>query len=795
MAVTCPRCHRENGPSAAFCIHCGAPLISLTADEGRLSQGSSEAPSPFTEKDLAQVVRVLGQLTDRVAALEAAVGATSLSPMTPEAVAAPVSTSLPSPPSSPPVEWAPALEPAPDEPPPSGQPWAPSLEWELVLGLNWFAIIGVTALAIGVGFFLKLSFDNDWIGVTGRIVLGIVSGMALLGVGEFAQRRYPRWAQAVTGGGISILYLSVFASSGFYDLIAPVPALFFLALVVALAGVLAVRYESLVIAILGLGGAFVTPVLLAGTLEPSQRMVLLLYILLVDAGILGVSTFRNWRWFTLVGLVASYALFTVWLRQVPAGDLMLAQGGLTGIFLLFVGATTLFHILWRRQPGPADMALMTLNALAFYGNTFGLLWADYEAWFGMITLSLSLFYGVVAYGAIRRSGTPPQVALFSLATALLFLTVAAPLQLSGSWITVAWAAEGAVLIGVGLILDQRGVRAFGLGVLGVAAVRLVLFDTAIDPQGFTPVLNARFPTFAVAIAAIAAAAYLYHRQRARLEDGREAYVAPALAAVAGLFVLWLSSAEIISYFDGRELAERAATGRYMHQDAINGTLLSLTAMWTAYAMGLLVVAAAKRSVVLRWAGLGLLTVPVLKLLFVDTFLVDLDPRGHRLLLNAAFLTFLLVLAGVLLATAVYRRERDRLFEGEKYVFAALLVAANLAVVWVLSAEAVRFFDAREVVLRASFESAKHLSLTVLWAVYGIAVIAAGIVRPSSSVRLAGISLLGVAVVKLFVFDVFLLEQGYRVAAFVTLGVLLLATGLAYQRFAGAIRGFLFGRAI
>ena len=60
-------------------------------------------------------------------------------------------------------------------------------------------------------------------------------------------------------------------------------------------------------------------------------------------------------------------------------------------------------------------------------------------------------------------------------------------------------------------------------------------------------------------------------------------------------------------------------------------------------------------------------------------------------------------------------------------------------------------------------------------------------------KLAGMALLAIPVVKLFVFDVFLLEQGYRVAAFVTLGGLLLATGLVYQRYSQAVRGFLFGQ--
>ena len=81
---------------------------------------------------------------------------------------------------------------------------------------------------------------------------------------------------------------------------------------------------------------------------------------------------------------------------------------------------------------------------------------------------------------------------------------------------------------------------------------------------------------------------------------------------------------------------------------------------------------------------------------------------------------------------------------------------------------------------------------MLWAVYAIGGIAAGIALRSSKVRLAGMMLLGIPVIKLFVFDVFLLEQGYRVAAFVTLGALLLGTGLVYQRYSIAIRGFFFG---
>ena len=73
------------------------------------------------------------------------------------------------------------------------------------------------------------------------------------------------------------------------------------------------------------------------------------------------------------------------------------------------------------------------------------------------------------------------------------------------------------------------------------------------------------------------------------------------------------------------------------------------------------------------------------------------------------------------------------------------------------------------------------------------IIAEGIARQSSTIRLAGMALIVILVDKLFAFDVFLMDRLYRVAAFVSLGVLLLATGLAYQRYSHAFKDFSVGK--
>jgi uncharacterized membrane protein len=640
---------------------------------------------------------------------------------------------------------------------------------------------------LGAAFFLRLAIDNDWIGETGRVLLGLLGGLIMLGVGEYTAKRIPLWSQAVTGGGITVLYLSIYAAFGFYDLISPAAALAFLALVVAVAGLLSLRSESLVIALMGIAGAFLTPTLLGDHFD-DQRFVLLAYVLVVDLGILGVSTFRNWRWFTLLGLVGTYGLFSAWMDTIPNDDLILAQIGISGAFLIFVGATTLFHIVWRRPPDPTDMILMSLNAIAYYGITFGLLWDQYEIWFGLISLSLALFYGLVGYAAIKRSGAPPEVALYSLATGLLFVTIAVPLQLNGEWITIAWAAEGAILTGVGLTVVSDRVRIFALGVFAIALFRLLVIDSfATNARDFELFVNDRFPTFVVAIAAFYVAAFLYRRSRSALAEWEE-HVASALFISANLLTVWALSAEVINFFERKELE---AIGFNAALDARNTQASTLTAMWAFYGIAVVGIAFARRSAALRLLAIGLIALVVAKLVLFDTFIIELPRTSLTPVLNFYFLAVAATFALVVYAAFLVGRNRSQLFPGEQYLFATLLVVANAIALWGLSAESWRFLTGEERTNDTNLESAKHLTLTVFWTLYAIGLIAAGVVRRSRTLRLAGISLILLPIAKLFVFDVFLLEQGYRVAAFVTLGVLLLALGLAYQRYSEVFRGFFF----
>ena len=603
--MKCPNCQRENEPTSRFCIFCGSLL---PAPEAESSSEPAQGPgdtSPEQPQALQEEVRRLGELValmnERLAALERT-----------QAIPAPVPEPTPAPPTAaiPSREAVPV--PAEKVPPREGKPAkVKEREWEQILGGNWLARIGVLALVIGAAFFLKYAFDNWLHDPAARVILGIVAGLALLGVGHYWQRRYPILAQAISGGGIAILFLSIFAASGIYGLIHFYAAFGFLLLVSVASAALALRYNSMALAVIGILGAFIAPFILVvskvggpGAVQAGQSFWLLVYIMVVDVGVLALSTFRNWRWFTLLALVGSLATFGVWYdRFGDEASLLTSLGSLTLIFLIFVGATTLYHYVWRRAAQGFDYALMVINAASYFGISYALMWDDRQVWLGGFSLLLALLYGGLAYVAIRRGPENVRLGFFALGIALVFVTVAIPVQLLQlgftAW-TIAWAAEGAVLMWLSFRLRLPQMRAFGYIVFAGVALRLLFFDHMVDVRTFTPILNERFLAFLVSIAALYLTGYLLWQKRGALRDWEEHAwsIYPIFFVAANFFTLWLLSAEAVNYFD---------------------TPLALTAVWAIYAVILLVVGMIKQWRPVRLAALALLAIPIIKVFVYDVF--------------------------------------------------------------------------------------------------------------------------------------------------------------------------------
>jgi uncharacterized membrane protein len=520
---------------------------------------------------------------------------------------------------------------------------------EALIGQKWLGWIAVVLIFFGAAFFLKYAFDNRWIGERGRVSLGILAGLAFTWMGHDRFRRGWRYfSQALTGGGITLLYLSIYGAFAYYQLIAQQGAFAFLVLVVAAGQALAVAYDARSIASLALLGGFLTPVLLA---TPQDRYVALFtYLVVLDAGVLALVIARQWRWIGSLAFAGTHLLFWTWYEdRYTAEKLGAALLFQVVVFLLFVAADLAPH--WRQEAaGPEQWVRSVLNAFVFFGTLYSLLETEYRPWLGALAAALAGAYAALGRWQLARLPADRRTALVTLATALAFATVAIPVQLEGNWVTIGWSAEALALLWAasqaGSKEFTRPLRVFSTVVFALAAGRLLFVDT---PWGyrppFQPVLNAYFLSVLAVAAALGAAVWLW----------RDVGVRPALAAgLAGAFVLWIgSSIEIYSYFDPQPgmAAPPVPVFPGAQQQQRWAGHMSLSVLWTLYAAAL--VAAGFRLAVpaLRTAGLGLFGLTLLKVVLVD---ISELRQFYRIV---AVLALGFVLLGVAWA---YQRMRTRL---------------------------------------------------------------------------------------------------------------------------------------
>jgi uncharacterized membrane protein len=76
----------------------------------------------------------------------------------------------------------------------------------------------------------------------------------------------------------------------------------------------------------------------------------------------------------------------------------------------------------------------------------------------------------------------------------------------------------------------------------------------------------------------------------------------------------------------------------------------------------------------------------------------------------------------------------------------------------------------------------RIGLTSLWGIYAFVLFAYGIIRRKQVVRITAIAIVGIAVLKLLLADTMSMSTGYKVIAYILLGVILLVVAFLYQKF-------------
>lgn len=655
---------------------------------------------------------------------------------------------------------------------------------EYAIASQWLLRLGILILVLGIGFFLKYSFDKGLISQEARVSMAAIAGLALLTGGvRMLGGRYHVFGQGLMGGGLATLYFSVFAAYKFYDLVGTMPAFALMGLVTILAGFIAVRFHSMLVAVLGILGGYGTPLMLETT--SVDFVGLYGYILILGLGVLCVCYWKNWPLVNLLSFVCTYGLYFYSIRAYSPDEFWHVMPFLTAFFVLFSTMTFLYKLVNRTPSNLIDLAALLINAFVYFGESYRLVQPLYgKEWAAAVTLGLALFYTLHVYYFLVRKLVDRELLISFLGLASFFVIVTVPLLLSDHWLTVSWAVMALVLLAIARQLGSHALKISSFVLYGIVLVRFGAID-----------LPAQFST---AVAADAAWADYWPKLVERL-------------VIFGVPVLSLALAyRVLSGWKDQSAAAVSRDNDLPDFDPNNWALTAI--LLTAVGMLFLYLNLEfHRTVGFAYAPLKLPMLTLLWLAFCGVLLREAIVRQNDALIAIVVVSLVAVLvklfafdvpAWSLTEGLIYGHDnsysfRDgvlRLFDFGLVIafFAAACVLiprkgsnAEVAVLFAVCAMGVLFvFLTLETntLLNAFLPEMRPGGVSILWSLFAFTWLLRGIWRNEKAMRYAGLTMFAIVIGKVFFRDLAELDQFYRIIAFIVLGIVVLAGSFLYLKY-------------
>lgn len=330
--------------------------------------------------------------------------------------------------------------------------------------------LGVLVLFLGVAALLRYAGERGLLDLPLELRLAAVAAGALaaLGFGWARRHRQRVFALSLQGGALGVLLLTVFAAFGLYRLLPAGAAFAMVVVLVAAAGVLAVRQDAPALAVLGTVGGFLAPVLIRT--GAGDHVALFGYYALLDLAVLGVAWVRPWRALNLVGFAFTFVVGAWWGQRYYRPEFLASTQPFLVLFFLFYVAIGLLYALRSTYPPQraVDASLVFGTPLVAAGLQAGLLADRPLALAGVAVLAAGL-YAALGY-ALRRHARLTWLCRSYLVLAVGLATAAVPLAFEARVTAQVWALEGAALVWLGLAQGRRLPLGTGLLLQAVATL-------------------------------------------------------------------------------------------------------------------------------------------------------------------------------------------------------------------------------------------------------------------------------------------------------------------------------------
>lgn len=642
---------------------------------------------------------------------------------------------------------------------------------EMKIGLNWINRLGILLLILAVGAGFKYSYSTWFTGYMKGSAFFLL-GALMLGGGEWLFRRgRGTFALGLLGGGISVLYGSIFYSYFLLEIIGIYPGLALSVLVTLTAVLLSLRYESRTICSMGLVGGYLPLFSYIGAfgLEGGAVYAAMGYLFLLNLLIVLISLRKRW-------IVVNYISF---LFNTPSMLLLIVLSDSYGInmfysiltFAMYLGITLWYPFKYRTKLSWWDFALLACNTMASCLILYVLfLDAGLGAYKGALALAFCLLYLGLGRLLEKIMAQEKESMLLFYATSLTFAVLMIPFQLGTVWWSIGWLVEAVVLTVYGHLQRFKAIERIGWGILMLSLALFFFIDVLVQSSSANSVIIYDNPYFALKYTFITAGMLVVTLVYAIRHSRREILLASSPAEVqAGIWFKYAALVNTYAYilYESLHLYDLYVPEEFTRATFYRLLLSAVLTLGLAYVLPKIKVlydATVAYMVYFLYAIGYVICIALttwqhsLKVNLSDNTAADYAALGLLILFNL----FVWQSGGRLLKTLLKREyNNEELYPVVMGVYLLAIVTAFLGV-------QLRQNDGGLIF------SLTYLLLAVLFIMFGFR-------RRYVYIRRFGLALSLLATGKLLLYDLLLLNTGSKIIAYFSFGLCLLGISYLYQR--------------
>ncbi|MCD0479177.1 DUF2339 domain-containing protein [Chryseobacterium sp. LC2016-29] len=626
---------------------------------------------------------------------------------------------------------------------------------------NILTIIGIFTLVLGIGYFVKYAIDKNWIGESARMGIGFLAGFILIITAHFIRKNYTIFSSIIMGGGIAVLYFTTTIAFREYHLFTQNTAFVITCAITLLSIFLSYHYNSETLIIFSLFGGFLAPLMIST--GQSNYIFLFTYLSLLNIGMLVTVYLKNWKSVGWIAFVFTAIYLYFWTIE---------KTDLTSIIFYIITyivfyAFALQNYLKTNLLSKLDILMLVLvNFSSIIGLVYIFSILRYEP-LSIFPLSFALINIFFAFREHQNKKIERNYSVFA-GIGISLLTLAVALQFKTHLITSVWAIEAALLLYIWKKTSHSIFKIFFYLLFPLVILSQIMTWTEYinNEKHLTIVFNPVFLTSLVVIASCFFNLILLKKESKEKSDTDffENAFKVLCFGVIYLSVLFeliyqLSSLRLVIIITYSFLYSIVFISLLLILKKIVGISKTLENI-LIYVLLLLYIAHISSSqivyaVINREIGLGLYGIYLLYLVPLFYLIIKLVPQSEFLKEKISYWIISLVCI-LSISFELYRM----------YIFSNNILDKNIS------------------------QYQEHFSilyLPIIWAILSCGFIFAGLKKNIPELNKIGFGLLGITILKLYLYDVWQMDNVSRIIAFIILGIILLLSSFMFQKFKNMLK--------